>query len=224
MRTLEACWSEISPLLDEAMELPASARESWLADLEQRSPEQAAHVRSCLSQVADLSDRKFLEDPIRRYLPPGLEGRAFGAYTLDAGIEGDRQPYLFLEYVRGEPIDKYCKRNDLRIEQRIRLFLDVLAAVVEHVPRGSARRVHDLRHRAHELRLQCRSGVRRHTDCRCNGGAARHADGTFRAGDPVRRKPELRDAHGVSDESARHERRRLSLRGFRAGRSAARQC
>src|SRR5688572_4986408 len=192
MRTLEDWWSEISPLLDEAMELPTSARESWLADLEQRSPEQAAHVRSCLSQVAGLSERKFLEDPIRRYLPPGLEGRAFGAYTLerplgfggmgtvwlahrsdgrfegqvavkllnaalvghpseqrfaregrvlarlqhpniahllDAGVESDSQPYLVLEYVRGEPIDKYCNGHDLGIEQRIRLFLDVLAAV-----------------------------------------------------------------------------------------------
>lgn len=192
MRTLEDWWSEISPLLDEAMELRGSARESWLADLERRAPELGSHVRSCLGQVADLTERKFLEDPIRRYLPPGLEGRAFGAYTLerplgfggmgtvwlahrsdgrfegqvavkllnaalvghpseqrfaregrvlarlqhpniahllDAGVEGDRQPYLVLEYVRGEPIDKYCKRHDLGIEQRIRLFLDVLSAV-----------------------------------------------------------------------------------------------
>ena len=65
------------------MELPTGAREAWLTDLEQRSPELAVHVRSCLSQVAGLSEQKFLEDPIRRYLPPGMEGRAFGAYTLE---------------------------------------------------------------------------------------------------------------------------------------------
>ena len=191
MRTLEDWWSEISPLLDEAMELRGSARDSWLADLEQRSPDLAAHVRSCLTQVSDLSERKFLEDSIRRHLPAGLEGRAFGAYTLerplgfggmgtvwlahrsdgrfeghvavkllnpafvghpseqrfaregrvlarlqhpniahllDAGVEA-AQPYLVLEYVRGEPIDKYCQRHDLGVEQRIGLFLDVLAAV-----------------------------------------------------------------------------------------------
>ena len=135
-------------------------------DLDSARPELAAHVRSCLLQVAELTERKFLEDPIRRHLPAGLEGRAFGAYTLerplgfggmgtvwlahrsdgrfegqvavkllnaalvghpseqrfaregrvlarlqhpniahllDAGVEADRQPYLVLEYVRGEP-------------------------------------------------------------------------------------------------------------------------
>lgn len=192
MPTLKDRWSEISPLLDEALELPPGARESWLADLAQRSPELAAHIRSCLQEVAELSERKFLDDSIRRHLPAGLAGQTFGAYTLDrtlgfggmgtvwlahrsdgrfqgqvavkllnlafvghpseqrfaregsvlarlqhpniarlldAGVEGDRQPYLVLEYVRGERIDAYCNQRGLDIEQRIRLFLDVLAAV-----------------------------------------------------------------------------------------------
>jgi len=51
------------------------------------------------------------------------------ARLLDAGVEAGRQPYLVLEYVRGERIDEYCKRHGLGIEQRIRLFLEVLAAV-----------------------------------------------------------------------------------------------
>src|SRR4029450_8323928 len=51
------------------------------------------------------------------------------ARLLDAGVEADRQPYLVLEYVRGERIDEYCNQRGLNIEQRIRLFLDVLAAV-----------------------------------------------------------------------------------------------
>ncbi|HJY40601.1 MAG TPA: hypothetical protein VJ303_05180, partial [Steroidobacteraceae bacterium] len=83
MPTLEDRWSEISPLLDEALELPDSAREAWLEDLERRAPELAAHVRSCLLQVAELNQQQFLEAPIRRHLPVGLAGRAFGAYTLD---------------------------------------------------------------------------------------------------------------------------------------------
>jgi tetratricopeptide (TPR) repeat protein len=191
-RTLEDLWPEVSPLLDEALELPGSARESWLEDLERRAPELAAHVRTCLVGVADVADRKFLETPIRSQLPAGLEGHALGAYTLerplgfggmgtvwlahrsdgrfegqvavkllnaalvghpseqrfaregrvlarlqhpniarllDAGVEADRQPYLVLEYVRGERIDEYCTQRSLGIEQRIRLFLDVLAAV-----------------------------------------------------------------------------------------------
>jgi eukaryotic-like serine/threonine-protein kinase len=192
MTMLTDRWNEISPLLDEAMELTGSARESWLEVLGRRAPDLAEHVRSCLLQVAELDERKFLEAPIRQHLPAGLEGRAFGAYTLDrslgfggmgsvwlahrndgrfegqvavkllnaalvghpseqrfaregsvlarlqhpniarlldAGVEADHQPYLVLEYVRGERIDEYCNQHSLDIEQRIRLFLDVLAAV-----------------------------------------------------------------------------------------------
>ncbi|HEV8330768.1 MAG TPA: protein kinase [Steroidobacteraceae bacterium] len=192
MPTLKDRWSEISPLLDEALELPPGAREAWLADLAERSPALGAQVRSCLDEVEQLSERKFLDDSIRRHLPGGLAGQSFGAYTLDrtlgfggmgtvwlahrsdgrfegqvavkllnlafvghpseqrferegsvlarlqhpniarlldAGVEGERQPYLVLEYVRGERIDQYCDQRGLSIEQRIQLFLDVLAAV-----------------------------------------------------------------------------------------------
>jgi len=51
------------------------------------------------------------------------------ARLLDAGVLDDTQPYLVLEYVEGEPIDAYCRRQALGIEARIRLFLDVLDAV-----------------------------------------------------------------------------------------------
>lgn len=51
------------------------------------------------------------------------------ARLLDAGLLDDAQPYLVLEYVQGEPIDAYCTRNALNVEERVRLFLSVLAAV-----------------------------------------------------------------------------------------------
>jgi serine/threonine-protein kinase len=51
------------------------------------------------------------------------------ARLLDAGVLDDAQPYLLLEYVQGEPIDAYCARNALSVEERVRLFLSVLAAV-----------------------------------------------------------------------------------------------
>ncbi len=51
------------------------------------------------------------------------------AHLLDAGVAAGRQPYLILEYVEGERIDRYCDRARLSIEQRVMLFLDVLAAV-----------------------------------------------------------------------------------------------
>jgi serine/threonine protein kinase len=51
------------------------------------------------------------------------------AELLDAGISSDGQPYLILEYVDGTSIDQYCDAHKLDLEGRVRLFLDVLAAV-----------------------------------------------------------------------------------------------
>ncbi|WP_343622381.1 protein kinase domain-containing protein [Roseateles puraquae] len=50
------------------------------------------------------------------------------ARLLDAGV-AEGQPYLVLEFVDGQPIDVYCREKALGIEARVRLFLDVLAAV-----------------------------------------------------------------------------------------------
>lgn len=51
------------------------------------------------------------------------------ARLMDAGLSAAGQPYLVLEYIEGEPIDRYCDVRKLDVEARIRLFLDVLAAV-----------------------------------------------------------------------------------------------
>lgn len=51
------------------------------------------------------------------------------ARLLDAGVQQSQQPYLVLEYVDGLPIDVYCRQQQLDVEARVRLFLDVLAAV-----------------------------------------------------------------------------------------------
>jgi serine/threonine protein kinase/tetratricopeptide (TPR) repeat protein len=64
------------------------------------------------------------------------EGRILGqlnhphiAELLDAGVSSTGQPYLVLEYVDGQHADVYCDEHTRNIEARIRLFLDVLAAV-----------------------------------------------------------------------------------------------
>jgi eukaryotic-like serine/threonine-protein kinase len=41
----------------------------------------------------------------------------------------DEQTYLILEYVAGEQIDIYCARFEINVEERVWLFLNVLAAV-----------------------------------------------------------------------------------------------
>jgi tetratricopeptide (TPR) repeat protein len=51
------------------------------------------------------------------------------AHLLDAGVAPTGQAYLVLEYVEGERIDQYCETHGLNTKARIRLFLDVLAAV-----------------------------------------------------------------------------------------------
>jgi eukaryotic-like serine/threonine-protein kinase len=56
------------------------------------------------------------------------------ARLIDAGVsaEGPKRPgrpYLVLEYVQGERIDRYCEDHALGIEARVRLMLDVLAGL-----------------------------------------------------------------------------------------------
>jgi eukaryotic-like serine/threonine-protein kinase len=51
------------------------------------------------------------------------------AQLIDAGVGSFGQPYLVLEHVDGERIDHYCDSRRLTVEARVRLFLDVLAAV-----------------------------------------------------------------------------------------------
>ena len=51
------------------------------------------------------------------------------ARLLDAGVSESGQPYLVLELVEGLPLDDWCDQRRLSAEARIRLFLQVLAAV-----------------------------------------------------------------------------------------------
>lgn len=51
------------------------------------------------------------------------------ARLFDAGVGDNGQPYLILEYVEGEPIDRYCDARRLSLPARLQLFLAVLEAV-----------------------------------------------------------------------------------------------
>ena len=64
------------------------------------------------------------------------EGRALGRLThpniarlIDAGVTQTGQPYLVIDYVEGETITKWCETRQLDLNARVRLFMDVLAAV-----------------------------------------------------------------------------------------------
>jgi serine/threonine protein kinase len=97
--------------------------------------------------LARRSDGRFERNAAVKFVNIALAGRAteerfkregsiLGRLThphiadlLDAGVSPDGQPYLVLEYVDGEAIDRYCDEHKLGVEARVRLFLDVLAAV-----------------------------------------------------------------------------------------------
>ena len=64
------------------------------------------------------------------------EGRVLARLThpniarlIDAGATPDGQPFLILEYIEGEHVDRYCESRALSTRSRVRLILDVLAAV-----------------------------------------------------------------------------------------------
>ena len=51
------------------------------------------------------------------------------AQLLDAGVTPKGQPFLVLELVKGERIDRFCEARSLAVRERIELFLQALDAV-----------------------------------------------------------------------------------------------
>lgn len=51
------------------------------------------------------------------------------ARVFDGGMTDDGRPYFAVEYIEGLPIDAYCDRASLTIDQRLELFLEVCSAV-----------------------------------------------------------------------------------------------
>jgi tetratricopeptide (TPR) repeat protein len=51
------------------------------------------------------------------------------ARLLDGGATPGGVPYVVMELVQGEPIDKYCDAHDLSVRDRVQLFLQVCSAV-----------------------------------------------------------------------------------------------
>jgi serine/threonine-protein kinase len=184
-------WLQVSPYLDEALDLEPEAREPWLDAIEKTQPHIARALRELLALHAAMSTSRFLEDSlvvgdtsqvgqkigaytIERLLGRGgmgsvwlgrrsddkfeghaaiklLDRRGLGEFAaaqirheanflarlshahiarlFDAGVRQSGQPYLILEYVEGECIDRYCQDRALPLTMRLRLILDVIDAV-----------------------------------------------------------------------------------------------
>ena len=51
------------------------------------------------------------------------------ARLVDGGATIDGLPFLVMDYVEGEPLTNYCERNDLSIDDCLKLFLKICSAV-----------------------------------------------------------------------------------------------
>ncbi len=51
------------------------------------------------------------------------------ARILDGGTAAGGRPYLVMEYVEGEPLDRYCETHKLSVRRRLELFRQVCGAV-----------------------------------------------------------------------------------------------
>ena len=51
------------------------------------------------------------------------------ARLLDGGSTDQGVPFFAMEYIEGEPVDAWCTRRGLSVEDRLRLFLQVCGAV-----------------------------------------------------------------------------------------------
>jgi eukaryotic-like serine/threonine-protein kinase len=194
----EKAWSRVSPLLDEALDLPPQARIAWLAALPPQHADLTDTLRELLARAAQVET-----DALLRTLPKldtgdaGADlgrhaaGQTVGPYRLvrqlgvggmgvvwladradglmqrsvalklphgpfrgdlavriarereilatldhphiarlyDAGVAADGQPYLALEPVDGQRIDRYCEQRGLNVAARLRLFVQAARAV-----------------------------------------------------------------------------------------------
>jgi serine/threonine-protein kinase len=86
-------------------------------------------------QVAIKVSRTKLADPVlqqafrtERQILADLEHAAISR-LLDGGTTAQGMPYLVMEYVNGEPVDKYCNKHNLSQTARLQLFVKVINAV-----------------------------------------------------------------------------------------------
>lgn len=98
----------------------------WLAERNDGRFEKKVAVKFInLARIGHANEERFRREGaiLGRFSHPHI------AQLLDAGVSTNGVAYLVLEYVEGEPIDKYCDEAKLDIGERIRLFLQVTGAV-----------------------------------------------------------------------------------------------
>lgn len=98
----------------------------WLAERDDEEFRQSVAIKLILPGVAGPGViRRFLAE---RQILAGLNHPNIAA-LLDGGTTEEGHPYLVMEHVEGEPIDRYCEREGLAVSERLELFLAVCSAV-----------------------------------------------------------------------------------------------
>ena len=192
----QANWAQLSPLLDELLDLPEPERQARVAEVRAQNPQLGDELAALLTasqsdQVKDFLSKPLL-NPVDQAPESTLAGQRLGAYVLesplgqggtgsvwrarredgrftgavaikllhlsllgragaerfkregdilarlthpniahllDAGVTAGGQPYLVIELVEGERIDRHCDLKRLDVNARLALFDKVLSAV-----------------------------------------------------------------------------------------------
>lgn len=96
----------------------------WLAERDDLGTRVALKIAR-QEMYGDHAVRRFLEE--RRIL--GSLDHPHVARLLDGGVTPGGTPFLAMEYVQGEPIDRFCESRRMGVDARLRLFLQVCDAV-----------------------------------------------------------------------------------------------
>jgi len=98
----------------------------WLAERADGQFEQRAALKLIKRGMdSDAVLKRFLRE---RQILARLD-HAHIAHLLDGGIAADGRPYFAMEYVEGLPLLRYCHERGVKLEERLKLFGDVCAAV-----------------------------------------------------------------------------------------------
>ena len=99
----------------------------WLASRTDRSADTAKVAIKLVKRGMDTQEilRRFR---MERQVLSGLNHPNI-ARLIDGGSTTDGLPFLAMEYVEGKPIDQYCESRASTISDRLKLFIDVCAAV-----------------------------------------------------------------------------------------------
>ena len=70
----------------------------------------------------------FVRFRLERQILAGLDHPHIAA-LFDGGVTGDGRPWFAMEFVEGQPIDEYCRAQQLGVRERVSLFLEVCEGV-----------------------------------------------------------------------------------------------